>query len=390
MIKGNFRLGTTVAVSALLALSACDEFDYDLRGVTGGFSTADAARSASADRPLPDNRGIISYPGYQVALANTGDTLTDVATRIGVDVQALASYNGLPVDAPLRPGEIIALPTRVAEPSEATGAIGTGPIQPASVDVTAIAGQAIETAPAPAAKPAPAKSAKAATQVGEEPRRHKVKPGETAYSIARLYNVRVRDLGEWNGLGPRYTVRTGQFLLIPVAKGEAPARPSQNTEPGQGTPTPVPPSAKKPLPAEKTPAKAAEPAAKVEADLGPKTKPDAGGQLAVPVQGTIIRDFTRGRNENMNIQAAPGTPVNAAADGSVAAITESAAGVPILVIRHDGNLTTVYANITGIAVKKGDKVSRGQPIAKLRDGNQNFLHFEVRKGFESVDPNDYF
>ena len=84
-----------------------------------------------------------------------------------------------------------------------------------------------------------------------------------------------------------------------------------------------------------------------------------------------------------------GAVVVAAESGTVAAITRDTEQVPIVVIRHSGNLLTVYANITGITVKKGDKVSRGQTIAKVRDGNPSFVHFEVRKGFDSVDPLPY-
>ena len=81
--------------------------------------------------------------------------------------------------------------------------------------------------------------------------------------------------------------------------------------------------------------------------------------------------------------------MKAAEAGTVAAITESAEGVPIIVVRHEDNLLTVYANVTDVAVAKGDQVRRGQGLAKLRGGDQSFVHFEVREGFDSVDPNRY-
>lgn len=385
------RARAGLAAAMLLGLAACDDLDFDLRGNTGGFSTAQAAQEATANRPQPDARGIISYPNYQVAVAQRGDTLSDVATRIGVDASTLGSFNGIREDAPLRAGEIIALPGRVPEPSPATGAVGTGPIRPAPVDVTALAGQAIDNAPATApgtATPAAQTRPPAATQSGEEPVRHKVARGETAYSIARLYNVPVRALADWNGLGPQFTVREGQYLLIPVAKASPPAR-TASTAPGQGTPTPTPPSAEKPLPEDTTTAAAEQPTPKPVTDLGERTKPASTGRFAYPVQGTIIREYAKGRNEGINIQAAPGTSVKAAEAGTVAAITESAEGVPIIVVRHEDNLLTVYANVTDVSVTKGDQVRRGQGLAKLRGGDQNFVHFEVREGFDSVDPNDY-
>ena len=109
----------------------------------------------------------------------------------------------------------------------------------------------------------------------------------------------------------------------------------------------------------------------------------------MPVQGSIIRGYQKKKNDGVDISASPGTPVGAASDGTVAAITKDTQGVPILVIRHAKDLLTVYANIDGIAVKKGDKVKRGQAIAKVRASDPAFLHFEVRQGFDSVDPMPY-
>ena len=58
-------------------------------------------------------------------------------------------------------------------------------------------------------------------------------------------------------------------------------------------------------------------------------------------------------------------------------------------LRHEGSLLTVYAGLDNIAVDKGDRVRRGQKIAVVRDANPPFLHFEVREGFNSVDPGPY-
>jgi len=409
------------AGAACMALTACsDPLDFDLRGLGGGFSTANAAQAPLAARPQPDSRGVISYPNYQVAVAQRGDTLTDVARRVGLPAATLASYNGIDANVPLRKDEIIALPTRVSEPSPATGATGTGPIKP--VDVTTLAGSAIDRAPAtpsvqtaalaPAATTPATQTPKA--QTGKEPVRHKVERGETAFTIARLYSVPVKDLAQWNGLGSDFAIREGQFLLIPVPSQNPPkAAPAQTasaaaatTLPGQGSATPTPPSATKPLPAEKiapavqpvtsTPATSTvaapkpEPAPAPVADVGKTTKPAASGKFVRPVSGTIIRDYAKGRNEGVNIKAAPGTPVKAAEAGTVIALTKSPDGIPIVIVRHPDQLITVYANVDDVAVKTGDTVTRGQSIAKLRSGEDSFVHFQVRKGTDSVDPNPFF
>ena len=112
-------------------------------------------------------------------------------------------------------------------------------------------------------------------------------------------------------------------------------------------------------------------------------------KLRMPVQGRIIRAFEKGKNEGIGIAANAGSSVVAADAGTVAAITRDTDQVPILVIRHSGNLLTVYAGVDEIAVEKGDQVKRGEQIAVVRAANPPFLHFEVREGFDSVDPGPY-
>jgi murein DD-endopeptidase MepM/ murein hydrolase activator NlpD len=109
-----------------------------------------------------------------------------------------------------------------------------------------------------------------------------------------------------------------------------------------------------------------------------------------PVAGTIIRAYAAGRNEGIDIGVPAGTSVKAADAGSVAAVTTDTSGVAIVVIKHAGNLLTVYTNLADLSVEKGDTISRGQAIAKVGAGDPSFLHFEVRRGLESVDPAEFF
>ncbi len=190
---------------SLLAVSGCDQpLDFDLRSLGGGFNTSAAARNVVANRPQADARGVISYPGYQVAIAQRGDKIEDVAGRVGISAGELARFNGISLDTSLRENEVIALPRRISEPTPGTG-------NTSDIDITTLAGDAIDRAgveTTPLANPS--------GQPGPEPVRHKVEPGESAFSISRLYNVSVRSLAQWNGLGPDLEVRSGQYLLIPV------------------------------------------------------------------------------------------------------------------------------------------------------------------------------
>ncbi len=370
--SAKFRL--ILISSSILALGACSGFNYDLRDNFGdAFSTSGGRTNDVQNLPAPDDRGIVSYPSYQVVLARRGETVTQVADRLGLDAASLARHNGIAPDVPLRQGELLALPDRTQEPTIASGAIA-----PSTIDITTLAGDAIDRAE----PDAPRTPTTPVIQPGVEPVRHQVERGETAYSVARLYNVSVRSLADWNGLGADLSVREGQQLLIPVAKENEPTAP-ETTSPGQGTPTPVPPSAKAPLP-DPEPEAAAKPQSP---DLGATTA--AKTQFEMPVSGRIIRDYKKGKNDGIDIAAAAGTAVVAAEAGTVAAITKDVDQVTIVVIRHKGGLLSVYANVEGVTVSKGDKVKRGQAIAKLRAGDPAYVHFEVRKGFESVDPTPY-
>ncbi|SEW17615.1 Murein DD-endopeptidase MepM and murein hydrolase activator NlpD, contain LysM domain [Cognatiyoonia koreensis] len=383
---------------ASLSLVACESLpDWDLRDLGEGFDTSAAVENLP-DRPRPDDRGVISYPNYQVVVSRPDDTIRTIAARLNLDANELGSFNGIAPDTPLRRDELIALPTRVTEPSPATGAATTGPIQP--LDVTAVATTALDrvgTQPSVTTTPITAPAATVPPPgTGTEPIRHQVKRGETAFSISRLYNVPVRNIAEWNGLSSDLSVREGQQLLIPQAGAPAPRATPVIEEPGQGSETPVPPSASAPLPEDDTSPDAPQVAAPQAPDLGTPTPSapaapatNASARFAYPVQGSIIRAYAPGRNEGIDIGVPAGTSVKAAGPGTVAAITTDTQGVPIVVIKHPDNLLTVYTNLEGLTVSKDETVSSGKVIGKVRAGSPSFLHFEVRRGLQSVDPADF-
>ena len=374
-------VGLVAGVGLLAGCSAfrSGELDYDMRG-DGTVNTTPGVRGMPAARPEPDSNGLITYPTYQVAVARRGDTVSAVATRIGVPALQPARFNGITPETTLNANAVLALPSRVT-PGGATAA---------RPDITSIAGAAIDRASGSAA---PA----ASVQTGEEPVRHRVARGETAFSIARLYGVTPSSLAEWNGLGSDLAVREGQYLLIPLVigadGGEAVAAP------GIGSATPLPPSASSALPetieAEPLPespgldrfrTEASEPEPEPEPVVVATPEPAATTTtLRRPVQGEVMRPYSDG-NEGIDFRAAEGTAVQAAAAGTVAAITRDTDQVPILVLRHPGGLLSVYANIKDIRVEKGDTISAGQQVASVGGGDPSFLHFEVRRGFDAVDP----
>lgn len=256
----------------------------------------------------------------------------------------------------------------VAQPNVAGGAA------PAAQRTTAAT-----TTAAPAATPAPAASTAPA-------RTHRVVAGETGWSISRKYGITPQDLAAANALDAAITVRVGQELKIPAATV---ARVSDASVPGQGTPTPTPPSASQPLPDEKTAPSSAPVAKPATPDLGAtRTAASGSGKFQMPVNGSIVRAYSKGKNDGIDLAAPTGTPVKAASGGTVAAVTRDTDGVPIVVIRHQGELMTVYAGMSALSVQKGDQVKTGQQIGTA--GNAGSIHFEVRQGYDSVNPEGYF
>ena len=314
--------------------------DFDLRGGIGDAPSTPRPRATPPPSgPSRTRAGIISYPGYQVAVARRGDTVSAMAARIGTDAGWLADATTGWSPRPLRDGEIVALPDRVAEPEG-------GPITP----------PAASTSPrwpaTPSTRPRQARTSnQRSTRPGRisrgrvrgtEPVRHKVERGETAYSIARLYDVSVRSLGEWNGLGSDFTVREGQYLLIPVALPDEPrsalgeARRTGRPR-AQGSATPEPPSAATPAARRDATGAAAETGETTAApDLSqPETEAPAPRACACPVRGDIIRDYDPGHATT----ASTSPPHRArrsggAAAGTVARSPEDTNGVPIIVVSH--------------------------------------------------------
>lgn len=406
--KSGLRL--VVGVSALALMAACTDgpMDVDLRGGMGGIDTSEAIKAAAAPRPEPDNRGVISYPSYQVAVSMRGDTVADVAGRVGIGAAALASYNGLKSDDMLRAGEVLVLPSRVSEPSPSTGAISSGPIRPISdIDITELAGAALDrnemSADTNAAALGQGTSMQVLPQTGLEPIRHRVERGETAFTIARLYNVSIRSLADWNGLDADFTIREGQYLLVPVIPraGEtdrtdvytAPVAVAETrttspavTETATQTETAPVTTVTQEAPQQQSTSTAQEAVSTPQTTTATQA---SSGRLGYPVQGDILKPYEKGVNEGIDIAATAGSDVRAAEAGTVGAIVQDTNGVDIIVIKHTGNLLTVYTHVDNPSVVKGDRVSRGQVIGKVRAGSPSFVHFEVRLGSDSVDPMDY-
>ena len=117
-------------------------------------------------------------------------------------------------------------------------------------------------------------------------------------------------------------------------------------------------------------------------------------QFAWPMNGRVISSFGSmaggERNDGINIAATFGTPIRAAADGTVSYSGNDLKSYGNLVlIKHGDNYVTAYAHAERILVSRGDHVAKGQIIAYA--GSTGYvtspqLHFEIRRGVRPVNP----
>lgn len=130
---------------------------------------------------------------------------------------------------------------------------------------------------------------------------------------------------------------------------------------------------------------------------GPLPSPSAAGFIW-PVEGTLTSGFGYrwGRmHEGIDISVPEGTPIRAAADGTVILMQseyESGGYGNYTCIDHGGGLSTCYAHQSSFATSVGARVSQGDVIGLSGNTGHStgpHLHFEVRINGAPTDPLGY-
>jgi len=87
-----------------------------------------------------------------------------------------------------------------------------------------------------------------------------------------------------------------------------------------------------------------------------------------------------------------GTPVRVTGDGTVAAVQTQRGFGKVVKVDHGNGVTTIYAHLDHIEVKKGQKVTRGEVIAHSGNTGRSsapHLHYEIRLAGRPVNPISY-
>lgn len=123
------------------------------------------------------------------------------------------------------------------------------------------------------------------------------------------------------------------------------------------------------------------------------------GSMIWPVNGPITGQFGEARPGHMHagldISAPEGTPIRAAASGTVALMQgtgESGGYGNFTCVAHAGALATCYAHQSRFGTSQGASVSKGDVIGYVGNTGNSFgahLHFETRIGGSAVSPYQY-
>lgn len=276
-----------------------------------------------------------------------GETLNDIGERLRTPVQAIADMNGLKPPYHVTPGTKLLIPP---------------------------------------------------------PLFYDVQPGDTFAGVGRRFSIDPRSIANLNDLDFDSGLRAGEKLALPSlahdfgpnaeASGPAPVGVRFGV-----TASPLAPPAHRAKRPSRTAADAA--AAVAAAAASRETEPPAGaasstaaadilaagkGRFEWPVHGEVLSRFgPKGaglRNDGVNIAAAEGSPVHAAAAGEVVYAGSSVPGFGNLVlVRHPGGWVTAYGHLAKIQVKMMTPVTRDTVIGLVgRTGNVDApqLHFEIR------------
>ena len=103
---------------------------------------------------------------------------------------------------------------------------------------------------------------------------------------------------------------------------------------------------------------------------------------------------TRKMHSGMDFSAKTGTPIYATGDGKISKVRRSRRGYGNhVVIDHGYGYKTLYAHMKKYAVKKGQKVKRGEVIGYVGSTGTSVaphLHYEVHKDGRKINPVNFY
>jgi membrane-bound lytic murein transglycosylase D len=148
----------------------------------------------SSPAPAASVRGTVAADGTRYTV-QSGDSLWLIARRFDTTVDALLALNGLTRNATLDLGQSILVRKPIAS-SQTSAKL------------------AVRAGSAPAARTALESEAPLPKSKNGEPFRYRVRAGDSLWTIAHKFKVRIKDLLAWNNLEPDPVLQPGQEILL--------------------------------------------------------------------------------------------------------------------------------------------------------------------------------
>ena len=176
---------------------------------------------------------------------------------------------------------------------------------------------------------------------------HRVEKGQTLWRISKIYDIDLDDLARANQISDTTDIEVNQQIFIPYKQ-------------------------------------------KKESCILVGNEEDFAWPIKGPVIGSFGQIYRNLINKGINIRATPGQAVIASRSGKVVFYSPDFDGYgKTIIIDHGDGFSTVYAKNSQVLIKPGDTVLKGSTIATFDATGNNYLHFEIRKGYAAQNPHFY-
>lgn len=205
---------------------------------------------------------------------------------------------------------------------------------------------------------------------------HRVKSGETLFSIAFSYGLDYRQVADINGIDSPYVIYPNQKIRLSGAPKQRTATSSTSSKASSNVVTKS--TTKKVNPSTNSVSTVRIPDKKVS-------------DWRWPVSGSVIKSFSNAgvSSKGIDIRGKDAEHVKAAADGVVVYAGNGLIGYGNLVIvKHNDVYLSAYAYNERILVKEKQTVRVGDSLAVIggKGSERPMLHFEVRRDGQPIDP----
>lgn len=208
---------------------------------------------------------------------------------------------------------------------------------------------------------------------------YQIRKGDTLSEISRRYQISIDEIVETNGIKNYRTIGVGDYLFLPTLSKEQPVNDKKYAPPKKVGRSKV---------AQKDNKKIKN---KVTKDDGVKI------DLVMPVKkGVIVQKFDETPEslfEGIGINAHKGTPVLAAANGTVIYVNENVDRFGrMVIVKHANHFVSIYAHLEKIIVADKAVVKVGDVLGAVGTSGgveTPRLFFQLRKNRLPVDPERY-